>query len=265
MKYLFLMGGSGSGKTTLAKNLEKSSPTKFHRVLEITTRKIRDDETEGVDYKYVSDEEFDKIKDSLFETVNYQFLPSRYGASYSECSQDRSVWNIVVASIEGFMTAMRNVKPSDTCVLVNILLDDILDVNRSGRDPKAEEKINLSVINSLMYENVISINGKNSFYYELPLSKLKSIRNVPAVYIQFFTDTLNNLIRKTLKEQLKNVETYNDLIYIFMSNSEVISKSTLLLDLLEISAKKFKKSVKTLCDDATDVVMSLYNEDKLNE
>ena len=40
MKYLFLMGGSGSGKTTLAMNLEKDEPTLFHRVLEISTRKI---------------------------------------------------------------------------------------------------------------------------------------------------------------------------------------------------------------------------------
>lgn len=252
MKYLFLMGGSGSGKTTLAMNLEKDEPTMFHRVLEISTREIRDGEVQGYDYDFKTDAEYDAIPNSqMFEKVEYQF-PCRYGAEFSQLSKDK--WNVVVVCIEGLLNAMKNIKPGDTAILLNIILDTSCDVSREDRDPLMEQRMNLATIHNLLYNNQIVLNGSKCFYTEVMLSRLKKIRANKHIYIPFILDTIKNTISMSLTDQLKTAETYEQLVFIFMNNSSSISGSTVLLDVLELACRKFKKSVKELCDDALKIV-----------
>lgn len=256
MKYLFLMGGSGSGKTTLAMNLEKSAPDVFHRVLEISTRAPRENEVQGYDYDFITDVEYDKISDELFEKVETQFFPSKYGAKVSEL--DSSKWNVVVVSIEGFLSAMKHIGPGDQAVLVNIILNTGLDVSREDRDPLAEQRTNIAVIKNLIYNNQVSINGRYCFYTEIMLSKLKRIRKNPLQYIPFFEDLLTETINSTVLSQIKTAESYNALTSVFMNNSSEIGENPLLLDALEIKCNSFKKSVKNICDDALSIVRE-YN------
>lgn len=252
MKYLFLMGGSGSGKTTLAMNLEKEAPELYHRVLEISTRPIRQGEVDGFDYDFKTDEEYDVISDSLFEKVEYQFSPYRYGAEYSQLSNDK--WNVVVVSLEGLFSAMKKLKPTDTAILFNILLDVDCDVARKGRDPLAEQRMNLAVIHNLLSGSQILLNGRQCFYSEILLSKLKKIRGNKHLYLPYIAETIKSIVNTSLAEQLKSTENYDQLVYIFMNNSSSISNSTNLLDILELQCKKFKKSVKELCDDSLRIV-----------
>lgn len=259
MKYLFLMGGSGCGKTTLAMNLDANAPDKFHRVLQVTTRPKRENEVEMKDYEFLSDDEYDKVKDLLFETVEFQMPQGRYGARKSELVNDK--WNVVVVSIEGFLSAVKSLQPTDTAVLINILLDDVLDVSRDGRDPLAEEKINKGVLKSLRYDNQIIVNGRKVFYTELSLSTLKRIRAVPQLYIPFIENTIKNLISNSLEYQLRNARSYDELILLFVNNSSAISNSNKLLDILDYKAVSFKKSIKELCDDALLVVRGMNSND----
>ena len=56
MRALVICGGTCSGKTTLAKKLEQDY--KFKRIITYTTRKMRPGEVDGVDYHYISQDDF---------------------------------------------------------------------------------------------------------------------------------------------------------------------------------------------------------------
>jgi guanylate kinase len=71
-KVFVISGHSGAGKTTIAYEvLEKMSSVK--KVVTCTTRKIRDNEKDGVDYNFVSKEVFEQWikKDKLIEYEKY--------------------------------------------------------------------------------------------------------------------------------------------------------------------------------------------------
>ena len=70
-----LTGPSGAGKSTIAKELCKSD--RFEEVVSVTTRGRRPHEVHGVDYLFLTDEQFDKIEPALVEKVTYRGC--RYG------------------------------------------------------------------------------------------------------------------------------------------------------------------------------------------
>lgn len=66
---IVLIGASGSGKTSVAKELEKRG---YSRVVTYTTRPMRDGEKDGVDYHFLSDDDFDTIKGLFIEQSTYR-------------------------------------------------------------------------------------------------------------------------------------------------------------------------------------------------
>ncbi|HCU59009.1 MAG TPA: guanylate kinase, partial [Alphaproteobacteria bacterium] len=70
---------SGTGKTTVIKEILRQDPNlKFS--VSVTTRQKREGEEEGVDYYYISNEEYDALRaeDAFYECVDSQY-GSRYG------------------------------------------------------------------------------------------------------------------------------------------------------------------------------------------
>lgn len=67
-KLFIITGPSGAGKTTIAEEILKKEKN-ITKVITCTTRKIRKGEKDGVDYKFVTREEFEKFikKDMLLE------------------------------------------------------------------------------------------------------------------------------------------------------------------------------------------------------
>jgi guanylate kinase len=74
------MGKSGCGKSTLERNLILQYPNWYKKVVSSTTRPIREGETNGEDYYFLSDEEYDKTD---FIQVT-EFAGHRYGSAVSE-------------------------------------------------------------------------------------------------------------------------------------------------------------------------------------
>ena len=75
---------SGTGKSTVIKELLKRDPNlKFS--VSVTTRQKREGEQEGVDYYYITDEQYNKYmaEDAFYECVDSQY-GSRYGTLRSE-------------------------------------------------------------------------------------------------------------------------------------------------------------------------------------
>ena len=86
---IVLIGPSASGKTEVAKELVKDQ--KFNKLVTYTTRKMRPLEVEGVDYHFISKEEFlDKINKNLFfEYVEYN--SNFYGTLKEDITDDKVV------------------------------------------------------------------------------------------------------------------------------------------------------------------------------
>lgn len=75
---IILIGPSGSGKSTIEKILVRQHG--FDRIVSHTTRKPRPGEINGVDYYFVSEDEFNQIE--MVESIEYN--GNLYGASVQE-------------------------------------------------------------------------------------------------------------------------------------------------------------------------------------
>lgn len=73
--FVLLTGNIGAGKSTLLKRLEDAG---FKKVIEYTTRPMREGEKDGVDYHFVSDEEYDRIE-AAGELAESQHIMTTYG------------------------------------------------------------------------------------------------------------------------------------------------------------------------------------------
>jgi len=73
IKIIALFGQSGSGKDTLAKCLIKKA-TNTHVIISCTTRPKRDYEQDGIDYHFLTNEEFaEKVLDtSMLEATSFR-------------------------------------------------------------------------------------------------------------------------------------------------------------------------------------------------
>lgn len=93
---IILVGESASGKSTIQKVLvEKYN---FHKTPSYTTRPKRENEVDGIDYCFVSDEEFDKKKRSGFFVETASYRGWKYGTPQEVISQE----SVVILTPRGF-------------------------------------------------------------------------------------------------------------------------------------------------------------------
>ena len=71
---LILAGASASGKSTCARMINDDNRNDIKQVITYTTRKPRENEQDCVDYHFVTDEQFNRMKDNneFFEFVTYK-------------------------------------------------------------------------------------------------------------------------------------------------------------------------------------------------
>lgn len=72
-KILALMGPSGSGKDTVLKEVLKKNPKEFNKIINCTTRPMREGEVNGVDYFFISPETFAEqvLNFDMIEATNF--------------------------------------------------------------------------------------------------------------------------------------------------------------------------------------------------
>lgn len=182
MNYLFIMGPSGSGKTSLAKKLELFEPEKYNWLTQTTTRPPRDNEKEGREYYFLTDEQYDNYDNigALIAQVKDEFAPYRYGTPVAKLEEGKT--NIIVASIEGFLDAVTKVDKSDK---VNVLFikDVEPEVERAERNYHDEEKYNKIVL-----KKVKQIFHGNYNIIEITHENLKEIRNNKDLLLEFMEE-----------------------------------------------------------------------------
>lgn len=109
-KVWILVGPSGTGKTTLAKELPQRVP-QLKRAVTCTTRPPRPGEHEGVDYYFVTNEQFDFLLASgkLLESTTYG--GNRYGLPSDQFLELRENDVICVLDYVGVENLYRRLQP----------------------------------------------------------------------------------------------------------------------------------------------------------
>ncbi len=121
---------SGTGKTTVIKEILRQDPNlKFS--VSVTTRQKREGEEEGVDYYYISNEEYDALRaeDAFYECVDSQY-GSRYGTLKSEVDSFINVGQDVVFDLDWVGMRQMKEKAPDKVVSIYLLPPSIAEVKR---------------------------------------------------------------------------------------------------------------------------------------
>ena len=84
---IILVGASASGKTEVAKMLGRLF--QMRKVVTHTTRSMRENEIDGVDYYFVSKEEFSTLKNMHFFVETTEYNDNYYGTSRKELEDNK--------------------------------------------------------------------------------------------------------------------------------------------------------------------------------
>ena len=121
---------SGTGKGTICKELLRRDPNiKFS--VSVTTRKPREGEVEGVDYFFVSDEQYDKFleQDAFYEHVDSQY-GARYGTLRSEVDSFINVGQDVLFDMDWLGARKMRQKAPDDIVTIYLLPPSIKELRK---------------------------------------------------------------------------------------------------------------------------------------
>ena len=119
---------SGTGKGTVIKELLKRDD-KLKFSVSVTTRPPRHNEVDGVDYYFVSDEQYDKYKaeDAFYEYVDSQY-GNRYGTLRSEVDSFLNVGEDVIFDIDWVGARQMREKAPNDVVTIYMLPPSIKEV-----------------------------------------------------------------------------------------------------------------------------------------
>ena len=134
---------SGTGKGTVIKELLKAdSNIKFS--VSVTTRQPRPGEVEGVDYYFVTDEQYNEFmaQDAFYEYVDSQY-GSRYGTLRSEVDSFINVGQDVVFDMDWAGARQMRQKAGDDVVTIYLLPPSVKEVRKrlEGRKTDSQEII----------------------------------------------------------------------------------------------------------------------------
>jgi len=141
---IVMLGGRGSGKTTLLNKL--LTETNITKLVTHTTRNIRDDEVDGIDYHFVTKKEFKNLK-----KIEYSKYHNNYkGLSYKEYennlinSDNKAA--IVTLDRNGVKSVINKLDCNIVVVYIDAPLEDIRGrlIDRYGPE-KAKEELKQSI------------------------------------------------------------------------------------------------------------------------
>ena len=187
-------GPSGTGKGTVIKEILARDPhIKFS--VSVTTRPPRKGEVNGVDYYFISDEEYDRLKteDAFYEYVDSQY-GSRYGTLRSEVDSFINVGEDVLFDLDWMGARQMKEKAGAAAVTIYLLPPSIREVRRrlEGRGTDSRE-----VIEKRMDLVLEKISHWNEFDYVVVNEELE--------------DTVEKIRRIISGERMKRVRQLNGL------------------------------------------------------
>lgn len=141
---LVLSGPSGSGKSTIVNRLISESPVKLVKMISATTRPPRPREQDGVDYYFLSNDEFRRRR----EAGEFVECEEVYGAGYwygtlkSELQRARDLngWAFLEIDVQGALKVMQ-VYPDALTIFLRTPSEEIFEQRLRARGTESEEVI----------------------------------------------------------------------------------------------------------------------------
>lgn len=130
MSKICIVGGGGSGKDYLKKLFESRG---FIREVSYTTRPMRDNEQEGVDYHYVTEEKFSSMVDAGKFLQHKSFRGWRYGTTVEG-------WNkasLFIMTPEGVVDLSAELRA--TCTIIYLDIDENIRRKRLSERNDADD------------------------------------------------------------------------------------------------------------------------------
>ena len=143
-KIFYILGKSSTGKDTIYKNILEDETLGLKDIILYTTRPIRDGETDGKSYHFVSEKEYEDIKKSglIIEERSYNTMHGvwRY-FTVKDSSIDLSHNNYVIIGVLKSFIDTRDYFGSDKVVPIYIEVEDGLRLQRAlNREKKPENR-----------------------------------------------------------------------------------------------------------------------------
>ena len=146
-----ICGKSATGKTSLAHQLEQTLQLKgvsVHRIISDTTRPPREGEKNGVDYNFISEEEFDRnlLNGKYLEWT--RFREWLYATNYDSLNVNKDSINIGIFNAKGIASL---VKYRRKFVVIPVYLKEALGV-RLRRSYRREHKWRLEYFRRAFFD-----------------------------------------------------------------------------------------------------------------
>lgn len=148
---IILIGPSAVGKTEIAKELNNLYNVK--KVVTHTTRPMRIKEVDGIDYHFVSKEEFLKLKEADYFVETTFYNDNYYGTSKNEIRDDK----VLIVDPNGKDNFLK--LNDKNIVIFYILANEEMRVERMKNRGDSMETINQRIISDRKYFDKESQNG----------------------------------------------------------------------------------------------------------
>ena len=142
-KCIIFSAPSGSGKTTLVKHLLSKDELNLKFSVSFTTRQARDSEEEGIDYHFVSENEFlENIENENFLEFEQVYNEIYYGTLKSLVKKKLKKHNVIFdVDVDGGTKLKNFFKDSSLSVFVKTPRLDDLEKRLRDRDKDSEKSI----------------------------------------------------------------------------------------------------------------------------
>lgn len=145
-KIFYLMGKSASGKDTIYKRVKAALP-ELSEIVIYTTRPMREGERDGVEYHFVDDAEFQRLR-QMGKVIEYREYHTVHGIwtyfTVADEQFDRTESNIAIGTLESYVK-LREYFGKERLVPIYIEVEDGLRLERAlareraQREPKYKE------------------------------------------------------------------------------------------------------------------------------
>lgn len=208
---IVISGPSGAGKGTICNELVKDD--NIWLSTSMTTREPRGEEKDGVEYFFVSKEEFEqRIKDDKF--LEYAIVHNNryYGTPKDKIEEklNKGIDVILEIDIQGALKVKEKIE-SAICIFIMPPSMDILKERLIKRNTETEEKVlerfktAYNEINEVTKYNYVVIND----YVDEAVSKVKSIIKAEKCRVDRIEEVYLNNPEETLHESLMDKEFKN--------------------------------------------------------